>query len=572
MGTDTGTGNDADISVETLTLERLFPTNDNPGKSYAGCMFASPILYDDGSGPLLLIFEGGGTIAGLDLETGDEVWSFLVPAPTGEDPFGLATPLILDDLMVLTYHTTPTPEGEEPGSNSHTVMDHRIRHRVVVVDLITRDLHPDFPLIDLATSVPDSAGTGMVEFQARYALGRSAIVHGKEEGDDLGRAYITFGNGRDIQPWHGWAFEIDLDAWRAGGSEAAVSATFCTTPESDCGQTNVSGSKSRLCGGGLWAPSGPLVIQDEANYSLLLAPGNGQLDLNRQDYANTLIKTGPGLDFDPGCDPDLCSDFDPDAPSLSCIQSCSNLFIPRLLPGQSRPDPADGRCEGMTLFECWGLLDFIGGSTPVYIALQNGINVLAYPTKDGHIYLVDADHLGTMYDRHKMVEQCGVPGDQCIWYWAGMSVTQPTLTNVGDEPVVLVPTFMGDNTHPAGIVGLRIVIENDTPRFAPFWTYPDFATSEAVDRFRRHPSRLQLHSHGASETEVGWVVETARPGKKATLHAIRVSDGKKLVSAKMKGPGFRYTMPLIHDDVVYLNTCGNDSGPSYIEAYRISAP
>src|SRR5262245_27417146 len=96
------------------------------------------------------------------------------------------------------------------------------------------------------------------------------------------RVYVSLGNIQDIQPWHGWLFELDLDAWRAGGE--AITASLVTTPEADCGIPGTSGARERQCGGGIWAPAGPLVSGGE----LFVPTGNGQLDVPRGDHANTL--------------------------------------------------------------------------------------------------------------------------------------------------------------------------------------------------------------------------------------------------------------------------------------------
>ena len=75
---------------------------------------------------------------------------------------------------------------------------------------------------------------------------------------------------------------------------SAQTAYFVDTPELDCGTVGHSGSRERVCGGGLWAPSGPLLVPRDGGYELVLASGNGQLDLTRADYANTLMRAGPG--------------------------------------------------------------------------------------------------------------------------------------------------------------------------------------------------------------------------------------------------------------------------------------
>ncbi|MEZ4459056.1 MAG: hypothetical protein R3E66_04880 [bacterium] len=204
-----------------------------------------------------------------------------------------------------------------------------------------------------------------------------------------------------------------------------VSGRLVTTPESDCGQAGVSGSRMRVCGGGLWQPSGPLIVPVEDSYDVVLAPGNGQLDLARNDFANTLMRVRPGLLFDPLCDPGACADFNPDDPAASCVESCQSLFIPRRLESDGPLRPESGACEGLTMFECWEKLDYVGGSTPTLVDLPEAGKLLAYPTKDGSVYLVDYLHMGRLHDRKQLVAVCGTPDDPCRWDWAGMIVTQP---------------------------------------------------------------------------------------------------------------------------------------------------
>ena len=68
---------------------------------------------------------------------------------------------------------------------------------------------------------------------------------------------------------------------------------------------------------------------------------------------------------------------------------------------------------------------------------------------------------------------CGATGDDCIEdQGRGMIVTQPAVTEAGGTPVVVVPTFNFDQTHPAGLVALKIVLKEGTPRFEPFTLPP----------------------------------------------------------------------------------------------------
>jgi hypothetical protein len=543
-----------------LRLEQMFPTDDHPRSDFPNCTHSSPMKWIEDGETRILGLDGAGVLRALHPETGQEIWRYTLPAPDGEKPLAFSHPVMLEaDRLVVAYMTTPADHGRAHDANAP-----RISHRVVVVDLTERALAEGFEPVVLEAQIEANGGT--VPFRPGHFLSRPDLELGKEPGQELGNVYVTGGNTRDIQPWHGWAFEVNLDEWRDSGAEDAVTGVLVTTPEPDenCGPEGSSGSRERKCGGGLWAPSGPLVVQEDEGYHLILAPGNGQLDLDRNDYANTLMKVEPGLDFNPMCDPDACADFDPDAPSDACIRSCQNLWIPRILDSQEPPAPTDGRCDGLTLFECWQTLDYIGGSTPTRVVYE-GTPLLVYPTKDGHAYLVNNDHLGTMHDRHQLVEICGAEGDPCRLDWAGMAVTKPLVAEANGRQIIMIPTFMPDQTHPAGIVALGLTGGASDPRFERLWEYPDFDDESAVERFREHPSRMSLSNDG----EWAWIVETRRDGTKGRLIALDVASGEAVFDKEMFGNGHRYTVPLIDDNRVYVPTCDTDHGPSFLEGYRL---
>lgn len=538
---------------QRAAVERLFVT---PWSS-PECSLASPLRGADGE----VVTAAGGALRGVHASTGALLWEAALPAPAGEQGFVTGTPALTgpgEHLAVVAYHTT------RAGLAVRDVTTPRLRQRVAVIDLRTHAPAADFPPIDLAAQVAGNGG--VVTFRPDHQLARPAVVIGRGPAqgpqDPLGRAYVTTGNARDLQPWHGWLFEIDLDAWRAGAGPAAV-RTLLTTPESDCGPEGESGSRTRICGGGLWAPSGPLVRRVRDTDELVLAPGNGQLDLARGDYANTLMRVPRGLAFDAACDPALCADA-PTDPGEACAASCRDLFVPRLSPGQPMPSPETGVCDGTrTLLDCWAKLDFQGGSTPVEVPLPSGKRPLLYATKDGHAYLVDGDHLGTLHDRAQLVEICGTKTDACTMNWAGMIVTQPALG--GGH--VAVPTFMPDRTHPAGVFGL-VVDDGARPQIRVDWRYPAEGTDQARTRFRRHPSR-PLATTLASGLEVFWLVETAPPGGIGRLLALRARDGALLVDEPLRGPGYRFTLPLFHEDTIYVPSCDSEAGPGTLEAFRV---
>lgn len=557
---DGGNETDAAPPDPTLTIERVWPTDARPGIVFPGCVYASPLAFEE----RVVVVEGRGTVAVLDPETGDADWTVLLPAPEGERPDVFATPVIVGDLLVAAYHTLD-PDGDA------SVNARRLRQRVAVVDLGAHAIAAEFEPLDLAASLPAADGAGEVEFLASNALARATLVHVPDPaGAGLGSVVVTFGNARDIQPWHGWAFELDLEAWRASGPGAAVSGTLVTTPESDCGTPGGSGATERVCGGGLWAPAGPLVVPDAAGGSaLILAPDNGRLDLGQRSYANTLMRVRPGMTFDPGCDPDLCDGFDPDAPADACVESCTDLFIPREPAGQDPSRPSSWLCEGLTMFQCWELLDYGGGSTPVQVELPSG-PVLLYPMKDGAVYVVDAEHMGTLHERHQLVEVCGTEDSPCHANWAGMIVTQPALTEVDGTPFAILPTFMEDDVRPAGVFGLRVL--DDPPRLEEAWRTPAADAPDAARRFRLHPSRVALGSP-AGQPEMAFVLE--RPSmdvhERGRLLALDVATGALRGDVRLTGPAQRFTLPLVVGDVVIASVCESDEGSGWFEGFRVVA-
>jgi hypothetical protein len=559
-----GTGGAAGgSSLAGVDAERVFPTKERPGISLDDCLFGSPLVFESG-GAAEIVVAGGEWVIGVAPESGAELYRVKLPAQGAERAFVISTPALVGHRLVVAYHTTEAPdETKKPGRD---VMDPRKAQRVAVVDLGARAIDPAFPALTLAATLPAAAPGQSVAFRPDRALQRGALLHLPTPGG-LGTVVVTFGNGRDLQPWHGWAFELSLDAWSSGGK--AVTLVRVTTPEHECGGEGSSGSRSRICGGGLWSPSGPLLVQGPDGAEVILPSGNGQLDLGRGDFANTLLRTRPGVPFDPGCDAKVCASFDPDAPATACTESCKHLFVPRVPAGDPPLSPESGVCDGLSMFECWEKLDYVGGSTPQIAETPNGARVLAYPTKDGHVYLVSADHLGTLHQRKKLVEVCGREGQNCQADWAGMIVTQPATASAGGVPLLVVPTFMPDSVHPAGVFGLELLDGATGPELATRWAFPDQSTLAAKQRFRWHPSRPTTVPL-AGEDSV-WLVEPGTvdqvPGR---LIGLRASTGEPLVDQKLAGRGFRFTKPLFHHGVLYTPSCGRDWGPGTLEAHRLT--
>lgn len=550
-----------ELECACVASERLFPTLLHPVEEESACHLASPLWYEH-DGDAFVISAVGDRINAVDPKTGAIKWTTVLPVPDGEQALVVATPLLVDDHLFVGYHTT------QPRAGGRDVLVARIRHRLVALDLTTHQIDETFDSLDFAGATTSVDGQE-VRFLPAQALMRAAIIGAHVEGARWGRAYVTFGNARDIQPWHGFAFEVDLDRWQSLGTTEAITGFFVDTPEADCGSPGQSGSRLRVCGGGLWAPSGPLVVERGGSYEVTLASGNGQLDLSRRDYANTLMRTGPGLTFDPRCDLSACVGFAPDEPNVDCVESCVDLFIPRMPAGETFSDLVSGdRCLGDSMFECWAKLDYIGGSTPVYVE-AHGQALLAYPTKDGAVYLVDYAHFGRLHDRLQLVPVCGTENASCTMDWAGMIVTQPSLTTRDDEPWILIPTFMPDAEQEAGVFALRIVSTSEGLKLEEVWRWPRAETSEARTRFRAHPSRMALTTLPNGD-EVGVIVEPSlKANEPGHLLVLGIDDGVLLADVPLAGSGYRFVMPLVVDGKVYVPSCEGNAGPSTLEGYAL---
>jgi hypothetical protein len=524
-------------------------------ETFEGCVLASPL---DHAGTII-VSTGDGRIVALDPGDGTVLFDITLPHPEGEIAHVIATPVIVGERLVVAWQLV-REDASDPAAGP------RSAHRLAVIDLARGEIDPAFPIATLTASVPSADGTGDVAFSAGNALSRARLVHATTPDRALGLVYVSFGNARDIQPWHGWIFEIDLDAWLAGSD--AIASVLLTSPSNDCGVPGMSGSADMICGGGVWSPAGPLLVPDGSSFALIVPTGNGALDPTLRTYAHTLMRVrGPGLVFDPRCDAAACADWDPIEPSLACIESCEDLFVPRLLPSDP-PFDAPG-CEGLSFFECYAFNDWdLGANTPARVELE-GRALYVLPAKDGGIYLVDGDHLGTLHDRIHVNDACGSDGASCGATWAGSMVTQPQITEVDGAPLAIVATFMFDDVHEAGVVGLRVDATEEGPRFSRVWSYPPAGTPEARARFRRHPSGVRLFT--AFGVEYAAIVEQGRLGQESgVLHILRAHDGMLAHRAELEGPGQRYAQPLAIGTRLFVPSCDQgNAGPGHVEAWDL---
>ncbi|HTB56717.1 MAG TPA: hypothetical protein VLC06_02540 [Polyangia bacterium] len=556
-------------------LAPLFVTPPRPA-----CEFSGPLAITSQGEPEILIVTADGVFAALDPSTGAQIWQVALEAGDGLLANLAAPPALVGHRIVFAWQEVMADWT-------------RVAHHVGVLDLDARALDPQFPALTLAAQATATDGSGPIAFLPAHAYSRAAVVHVDVPDRVLGLVYLSFGNVRDLQPWHGWLFEIDLDAWQAqaqteigdagdGGNPvnpiSAITGTLVTTAAgSDCGADDGDGSREMVCGGGIWAALGPEVVADPASpdgYALLVATGNGLTDPTRGSYANSVLRLGRGLSFTTGCDPTLCADFDPTAPTDACAASCDRLFIPRLPAGQSVPRGANDGCVGRTLFQCYATFDWdLGANAPAAVALPGGPNVIIQPGKDGAVYLIDADHLGTLYDRAPIMAGCGEGGGTCSATWAGTIVTKPAVTTVGGATLALVPTFVSDNFHPAGLQALELDTTGETPRFLPRWQAPAADDPDAVASFRAPPSGVTV-VEVAGEPYAA-LADASPPA--GSLYWVRVRDGAVLQKLALAGGGQRFAQPLAANGVLYVPSCQRtgtpsfEEGPSTLEAFRIDA-
>jgi len=538
----------------SFVLERLFPTETKPSARFEETIKATPVRHDLHGQTRIIVPVSDGTIAALDANSGELLWKLPVPTPTGQQGQLAASPVLVDDLLVVIYQTMN--QGARGSQN------------LAVLDLANNRWHPDFPVLAFAAEQSTADGKGVVNYDPAYAYPHAALKSWRPEGKRLGFVYAGFGNAADQQPYHGWLFEIDLDAWQRRDLGQAMTSILLTTPETECPVTLEYGTQEMICAGGIWAPAGPLLEVTDNGAELFVTTGNGQVDLARKDYANSVLKITLGQPFEAGCDMHLCANFNPLKPSAACLESCKNLFIPRPMPGDAPLKPPNGECGQRDFWECLAWMDYdLGASPPVRVKSPDGRSVLVQPGKDGAAYLIDADHLGIQYDRLQIAELCGSPTDLCKLSWAGMIVTQPLKTLVNGEPVVIIPTFSPDQTHVAGVVALAIEVIDGLPKLKPFWRFPDAGYPDALQMFRSHPSFPVLTTHLGSQKEaVVWIVDIGNPG---TLYGIRAKDGRLLAKQSLQGSGRQLAFPLLIDDKIYLSSTLPNTGEAFIEAYRI---
>ena len=542
-------------------LVRRFVTSPRPA-----CEFSAPLAIVSQGSAQILIATADGVFTAVDPTTGAEVWRVALTAQAGTTPHLVAPPTLVGSRLVFGWQEV-------------TADWTRVSHRLGVLNLEMRALDPAFPTVTLSARQAASDGASTIDFVPAHAYGRAALVHADLRDHELGVVYASYGNARDLQPWHGWVFELDLDEWRAQGAAAAITASFVTTADVDCGPENGDGSRQMACGGGVWTHLGPQVVYDDGaadGFYLLLPTGNGLLDPSRKAFANSVLRLEHGLRFDPACDAAACEPFDPLSPSEPCMSSCTNLAMPRLLATQMIPDAPNDACQGKSLLGCYALLDWdLGANSPARVKLPGGPAVVVMPGKDGAVYLFDGDHLGTLYDRAPIMPVCGVGGANCLADWAGTIVTRPAIVTVDGAVLALVPTFIEDDAHAAGLQALEISMATGAPQLLPRWRAPSPSDPDALSGFRQHSGGVTVVDVGGEPFAA--LVDDVVDGGSGTLYWIRVRDGTVVQKVGLAGSGMQFVPPLAANGALYMPSCQRTGtpqfnlGPSTLEAYTISA-
>ena len=430
-----------------------------------------------------------------------------------------------------------------------------------MIDLKRGEIDLGFDDLEFSAERAASDGAGTVRFDPAIHHARSALAHVSYAGSEL--IYVSFSSIGDQGAWHGWLFEIDLGAWKRGPSRDAISSVFVTTPELDCDN----GAARQHCGGGLWGYSGPQIRHSSEGVEIIVQSGNGLLNLKTGNYAQSMLRLKPGLKFDPLCSPEQCTNIDPRNPPETCLRTCKNLFVPRLLPTDQPLRPADGLCNGLTFLQCLDVEDWdFGSSSPVYVDLPNHQSIYVTVGKAGDVYVVDANTLGIMYDRKQIAELCGTVEEPCPDSGEGMIISQPQVAWVEDSPIVVIATHNPDHSHAAGIVGYAIVTQTGQPRLKKVWQVPSPSAPEAKRWFRAPPTR-PIISDFEGEL-IAWVADNASEGR---IVGVRIRDGKLVANVRTAGRPVRNAKPVLYQNVLYLPTAvpGRD-GLTWIEAYRIS--
>ena len=174
--------------------------------------------------------------------------------------------------------------------------------------------------------------------------------------------------------------------------------------------------------------------------------------------------------------------------------------------------------------------------------------------------------MGVLYDRKQAADLCGTVSDPCQAPYEGSMITQPVLEWVDGTPVVVIPTFMFDETHPAGLVAFKVIEKDGVPTLEQFWTAPRRGSEDAVKMFRTPPTRAVIADYQGEA--IVWVADAAPEGP---VVGVKLRDGSILARAKTAGAPMLHSKPFVLNDVLYIQTELRGGGGAWLEAYSISS-
>ena len=159
--------------------------------------------------------------------------------------------------------------------------------------------------------------------------------------------------------------------------------------------------------------------------------------------------------------------------------------------------------------------------------------MIVQPGKDGAVYLLDAEHLGTLYDRAPIMPGCGEGGGTCAATWAGTIAPSRRSPPSTAPTLALIPTFVDDDAHPAGLQALAIDTTGPAPRLVPRWQAPAAADPAALSGFRQPPSGVSVVQVDGEPYAA--LADTGSPS--GALYWIRVRDGAIVDKLTLAGGG-----------------------------------
>ena len=291
----------------------------------------------------------------------------------------------------------------------------------------------------------------------------------------LGLVYVSFGNVRDLQPWHGWVFEIDLDAWQArAAAAAAVTGTLVTTARPTRlrrrGRRRRArdGLRRRRLGGarprGDPRPDLPRRVRAAGRHRQRPARSDP-----RQLRERASCASGAAWPFDARLRSRRCATgFDPTAPTDACaasVRPALHSAPPRRPGGPARHQRRLRRPDTVPVLRR-ARLGSGRRARPRSPRSPAAREVIVQPGKDGAVYLIDADHLGTLYDRAPIMRAAVARGAApARATWAGTIVTKPAIATVGGVDAGAGADLRRRRRHPAGLQALEI----DTTGGSPSW-------------------------------------------------------------------------------------------------------